>query len=656
MFAEGTGRSGTFTARTRGSALISPDRNAGSPVQWLLNVLMLAAAYALTARIGLTIPYVGAFVTLIWLPSGLSVAALVRGGVRLWPGVSVGALVVNLWGGASWPVALAISVGNTLAPLVAVAILRHCGVDTSFSRRADVGHLLLAAAVGMTVSAVGGVGALHAGGLVPNGRLGSAAITWWLGDTLGVLLVAPLVLSASRSAWRELADVRRSFWVTLGVGVVLSFALFVHPWEGSTWITLLMLPIALVAWAATRLNPTGTALITLLLALGAAGGVIHGVGPFASADPFEELRVLATYIALMAGLGLLLTAMLSERRAGEHALARSESRYRELFDANPESMWVYDPVDGAILLVNEAALAQYGYTRAEFLTMRIQDLDVRTRDGAPLPLGSGGVPARHATRHGRTLDVELTVRPFEFDGRTVAMLLARDVTEIRRLERRIELAAADERQRLMRDLHDGLGQELTGLAMYIRALENRARSGRDLDLTELERVHVIASGALQTCRRVSRGLSPLHDTQGGLPRALADLASQLSTPHGPEVALDVDERVAPVPLQVAEHLLGIAREAVTNAVRHSNGGLVTLSLRAEDGRLVLDVADDGRGIRDGDAAGVGMHTMAHRARLIGAAFSVDRVPDGGTRVRCELGATGIAAGTERPARVATARA
>lgn len=598
--------------------------------------LVLAAAYVVAGRIGLSIPYLGAFITLVWLPTGIAVAALVRWGVRMWPGVALGALAVNVWIGAAPAVAVGITVGNTLAPL-ATAVLLRAGFDPGFQRRVDVGAFLLAAALGMILSALGGVLVLSAAGIVDRAHAPDAALTWWLGDTLGVLLAGPLLLSSTADAWRELRDAGPAFLGSLTAGAGLSLALFLHPWHGQAWSTLLVLPVGLIAWSALRLNPTGTSLVTLVLALGAAGGVVRGVGPFASADPFEDLRVLSTYAAMMVGMGLLLTAMLAERRAGERALARSEARYRDLFDATPAALCVYAPESGQILMANEAALMQYGFTRAEFLQMRVHDLrPAAQRNDALLPVGASHVPGRHVSRDGRTLEVEQTVGPFEYEGREACLLLARDTTTVRRLERRLERAAADERQRLMRDIHDGLGQELTGLTMFTRALETRRARDGAVSAADLARVHSIASGALQTCRRVSRGLSPLHVTQGGLPRALEEVAAQLGSPDGPEIALEIDETVGEVPLPLAEHLLGIAREALTNAVRHAGAGRVKIALRADEGTLSLTVEDDGRGFDATGARGIGMETMEHRARLLGAEFAVRRRARGGTRVACRI--------------------
>src|SRR3954465_5363035 len=154
---------------------------------------VLFVAYFVTARLGLLLGAVAGFATLVWPPTGISLAALYFFGLRLWPGVLIGALCVNLAVGAPAPVALAIASGNTLEAIAGAWLLRRAGFEPKLDRIADVVWLILAAGIGSTaVSAVIGASSLRLGGIVSSDGFGHALRAWWIGDMLGDLEVAPL--------------------------------------------------------------------------------------------------------------------------------------------------------------------------------------------------------------------------------------------------------------------------------------------------------------------------------------------------------------------------------------------------------------------------------------------------------------------------------
>ena len=161
-------------------------------------IALLAAGYVVAGRLGLVITAVGGFATPVWAPSGLSLAALVLFGQRLWPGIALGALLVNLWAGASAGVALGISAGNTLeAVLGAYALSRVPGFDPGLGRLKDVlAFVLLAALLSTVVSATVGVSTLFLGGILPRAELLATWRVWWVGDAVGDIVVAPLLMAA----------------------------------------------------------------------------------------------------------------------------------------------------------------------------------------------------------------------------------------------------------------------------------------------------------------------------------------------------------------------------------------------------------------------------------------------------------------------------
>ncbi|MDP9178641.1 MAG: MASE1 domain-containing protein, partial [Gemmatimonadota bacterium] len=159
-------------------------------------ILMLATLYILAARAGLKLDAVGGFATLVWPPTGIALAALLIRGYRLWPGVAIGAFVANVLTGAPIPVALGITLGNTLEALLgAYALRRIPDFQRTLDRLIDAfGLLVIAAVMSTAVSATIGVLSLQLGGIISSSELAETWRAWWLGDMIGDLVVAPVIL------------------------------------------------------------------------------------------------------------------------------------------------------------------------------------------------------------------------------------------------------------------------------------------------------------------------------------------------------------------------------------------------------------------------------------------------------------------------------
>jgi signal transduction histidine kinase len=308
-------------------------------------IALLAAAYVVAGKLGLVIAAVGGFATPVWAPSGLSLAALVLFGPRLWPGIALGALLVNLWAGASASVALGISAGNTLeAVLGAYALGRVPGFDPGLGRLKDVlAFVLLAALLSTAVSATVGVSTLFLGGVLPRAELLATWRVWWVGDAVGDIVVAPLLMAAP--GLRDVLRDRRRLWEGVGIvllGVVLGRLVFrVGP---STPLHLLVRPASffpLLVWAALRFGPGGGAAATFLVSSLAIWGTASGTGPFVYDTLAERLTLLQGFMANLAATTLVLAAVTTERRRAESALkeandeleARVQRRTTELREA-----------------------------------------------------------------------------------------------------------------------------------------------------------------------------------------------------------------------------------------------------------------------------------------------------------------------------------
>jgi signal transduction histidine kinase len=223
----------------------------------------------------------------------------------------------------------------------------------------------------------------------------------------------------------------------------------------------------------------------------------------------------------------------------------------------------------------------------------------------------------------------------------VAVSAARLTAELQQARERLVTAREEERRRLRRDLHDGLGPALAAQTLKVgsaRHFLTRDSATADRLLGELERD---IAAALQEVRRLVYDLRPPALDDLGLVGALRLLAAQYSGEvAGPQVAVEAPE-LPPLPAAVEVAAYRIAQEALANAVRHGRAGRCAVRLEVTDGRagqprLALEVADDGRGIAPEARGGVGLHSMRERAAELGGSCSVSPRPGGGTLVRAEL--------------------
>src|SRR5437763_1122297 len=290
-------------------------------------LVAVAIGYLGAAKLGLLAAVAQKVVSSAWPPSGVALAALLLLGLRYWPGIAMGAFLLN-WT-ASVPVAGAagIALGNTLEAVSAVWLLRRVAdFRPSLDRFRDVVALVtLGALASTTVSATIGIASLWASGVVGRDALSHLWFVWWSGDALGDVLVAPLLLTWARATrpagrWPEAA----ALVVLL---VLLTVLLLRSP------ITYVYAVFPVVVWAAARFGPRGSATATALIAGLMIWHTLRGLGPFVSATPTENLTLLQTFLALASVTGLVLAATTAERGAAEGVARESEQRLGVLVES-----------------------------------------------------------------------------------------------------------------------------------------------------------------------------------------------------------------------------------------------------------------------------------------------------------------------------------
>ncbi len=224
-------------------------------------------------------------------------------------------------------------------------------------------------------------------------------------------------------------------------------------------------------------------------------------------------------------------------------------------------------------------------------------------------------------------------------GETIAILSSgTDITEQRHLEREILEISGREQQRIGRELHDGLGSHLTGLALLCQSLVRRLDKGMPIKKEEMAEVAHLAQDGSQQARLLARGLNPVKLTDQGLQAALQELAMTMQKLSGIPCHYESD---ADMPTQSSEttlHLYRIVQEAVANALKHAHAQHIWIHLTHTENKITVTVRDDGTGLPEtlDVATGIGRHVMEYRARIIGASFRLQNAPGGGTIVTCTL--------------------
>ncbi|GLZ34633.1 membrane protein [Lentzea sp. NBRC 105346] len=298
-------------------------------VRTALKILAVAVAYYATAQVGLVLALVRNQVTPLWLPTGICIAALLIAGWRMWPGIALGAFAVNLTLSPTIVSLFIITAGNTLAPVIAVYLLRRIGFRVELDRLRDALALVFVGALGaMAVSATIGVGALKLAGALPWSQFPVAWSVWWTGDAMGVLVFAPLLLTMPRT-WR-VAPPKRLLEAILLLVLTTGVANFVT----ETTMKLLFLVFPLLIWAALRFQHALAAPCALIVSTMAVLAASNGY--FApNAGLLTTMLVLQLFNGSVALTSLLLSAITQERNdarlAIEHAceqLADTVARYQ----------------------------------------------------------------------------------------------------------------------------------------------------------------------------------------------------------------------------------------------------------------------------------------------------------------------------------------
>jgi signal transduction histidine kinase len=643
-----------------------------------------AVAYAFLVWLGYQFKESDQELTIMWPSAGLLFMVLWLSELRWWPVFLGMQIAVELLVGAA--IAGHFNPSPTLAPLFAFANSIDAIIGASIMRQVlrpsavvvKVWHVLtfaLATALGSAGSAL--LGAYAATLSYTPFTYTQHLQIWWAGNWLGSLVIVPVVYGwvvPIRDLYPELRLKSRLDLVLLAIAVALcTFYVFSATPGGA--ISVLQLPVilaALLVFAGFRLPPRWVTTLALMAVFMAGGMASRHSGPFVVSDPFVRLLQLQSFLAALVIIPILFTMFVTEMRVGMNRIVEGESRYRNFVTHSSEAVWRVEldqPMPVSLPLAEQrkwleqhahVAECSHSYSRLNppeatgdlrpwrrdipWDAIYDQHLEQAARqdysmDGLRFDLMQQGKCHTFITsftgevRDGFLLRVWGVARDIT-DLVDLNTRLAREQDRLRGYARQIVTAEERARRATAIDLHDGIGQELIGMAMTLEVLRSQAPTQSQNLLDDLRsRLREVQ----ERTRHMISDLSPpgLYDL--GLCPALQWLAIYLHTHQKLQVMLDCRVREEFVDVETRVLIFKLVRELLRNVVKHADVSVANVTVLGDSERVKVEVRDGGRGfvweldLFGGRNSGFGLWSIEERIREVGGEFTVDTAPGRGAR-------------------------
>jgi len=667
---------------------------------YILKILCLALIYHLAARLGLKMAYVQFNTSPVWPPTGIALAALLLFGLDLWPGVSLGVLLGSIFTGADFGVALGITLGNTLEALAGAYLLtRFVNFHNTLDRIRDVVGLAIVAIFCTAISATIGTTTLMLAGHGNWAAFGAIWSTWWIGDLLGALVVAPVLLvwfSPPRFQMQRRQYVEGVFLLVLLI--LMTWYVFGGiPPGGILHQALIYMVFPFIIWAALRFGQHGATLTSLITSGIAIWGTMHGLGPFSQESLNDSLVLLQTFMAVVSLTGLILAAAMLERRNAAEALQQHADELATLNDSSKtfldnfeitsiyhticrlavtrlglDASWIEAPKhDGEVLhppaaygLPYEAVTIQRNkweqdatlQNQNSFLIETINDIQFpeagdRTYSSyAAFPLVFSGSPIGTIKMLSKSKDFfsedkKILIQSYA-NLAAVAIQNAWLFEEVQitnrqlhALSQRLMKAQEDERLHLSRELHDESGQLLAALTVQLGLLE-RDTNNPDLIHAQIAELKQTAAAIQKNLHRLAVDLRPASLDHLGLVTTLQQFIHEFSRQYNMAVEFETvgiqDHRL---PIEIETALFRIVQESLTNVVLHAQAGQVDVLLSQTEKHISLIVEDNGVGFTHASTMTeeqLGLFGMRERVEMLGGTFTIESSPGKGTTIKAEV--------------------
>ena len=648
------------------------------PLPWLATMLGLAAAYAAVGEAGLRLSYPAADVPLTLPGAGVALGALLLGGVRLWPGVALGQLLLAWFHGQTLPQAALVSAGHTLAAVVGAGALGRIGAfDSRLGRPRDV--LLLAALGGAAATVFAGLGHGLALTLRAGAPLAEASIAFavsWLAACMGVMVIAPLLL-VWRTPWprTSMVELVGSFALLL----VASASSFGNLLTLHEHLPLAFAPFPFLIWVAMRQGTRGAAVAVAAVAAVSLWGTLAGHGPFETVESAtESIALLWSFTAIVALTTMLLASANTQQRRSRQRLADREARMRAILQTAVDAIVTVDE-RGRIESFNRAAEEMFGYPPGEATGAKLNILVARADAEAcerllqPLPAGDrAGLVSEIAVRRkdGTTFPARVSVGQMPRGGgrrrarrQASRTLIFHDITERNRLEAELRQS---QKMEAVGTLASGVAHDINNLLMGIIGCAELSLEELTVNSPAHERVRELKAAALggRSIVRQLMAFGRKRDSQPqvfSLDEAIADNEAMLCRLVGEDVKLTLELGASQARLRISPgHIEQVLMNLVVNArqaMPHGGEITVTTAMVAEDdpsrptgtyeGEMVrLRVRDTGVGMDEQtrarafepffttrsalDGTGLGLSTVYGIVKRAGGYIAIDSELDRGT--------------------------
>ncbi len=347
------------------------------------------------------------------------------------------------------------------------------------------------------------------------------------------------------------------------------------------------------------------------------------------------------------------------RKKTEEEIRMSEHKYRLLFNQNPMPMSMISLPQRNFIDVNDAAIEFYGYSKKEFLEMNIKDLRpeeeiINLSDISTYKAGINNTGIwRHRKKDGTIVKVNIITHDIINEGKHAKLVLANDITEkilaeeklkkshedLRQLATHLQDIREDERTRIAREIHDELGQQLTGLKMDISWLSKKISNGSVEINQKMTEALKLIDDTVKTVRRIATQLRPSILDDLGLISAMEWQSEEFEKRFKIKTSFISDTAVVQVESEIATGLFRIFQESLTNVLRHSRATEVKATLSIKEGKLNLSIADNGIGfnaVENESKKTLGLLGMKERTLIMGGTYEINSKPGNGTTVEISV--------------------
>lgn len=660
---------------------------------YLVKIFSFAVIYHLAARLGLKMAYVQANTSPVWPPTGIAIAVLTLFSLSFWPGITLGVLIGSLLTGAPFSLAAGMTFGNTLEAIIAVIVLKKVvHFHDSFDRLNDVIGFALVSLVSTAVGATIGTTSLVLFTQTPQSAFFNIWLTWWIGDLLGALVVAPAIMIWIKPV--SFSKYRKTFVEGFGLVILIIFiALYVFsnkPPIDTIHQAMIYVIFPFIIWAALRFGQHGATASIFLISAISIWGTVNGFGPFTQDSINESLILLQTFMGVVALTSLILAATTIERRKSAFALQQRIDDLDTLNNASKSFLGIFDKKH-IYQTICRIAVEEFNASGAW--------IDIPENNEKPnIPVAAYGVTLEAKSKHqvntknpGQQIDKEVgsaTSTEFSLSNRSIGsfplnfgntsfgelLILINDAAaftedrnllfrsyanlaavavqnswlfdevsrgnvQLHALSQRLMKAQEEERLHLSRELHDESGQILAALMVELGLLNRDNEINGNLK-DHFNNISDLSTNLQKNLHRLAANLRPASLDHLGLVKALEQYTFDFSRQHNIAIEFEaVGMENYRLPSDIETSLFRVIQESLTNVALHADASHVDVMLSHNNSLMIAIVEDNGVGFTTTGPAiekQLGLFGMKERIEMLHGTFTLESSPGKGTTIKVEV--------------------